>query len=88
MTFRCQLAPGGAAVEIHGPDLLAQGRPTVVELVPDEPRVFPVGRLDKDSEGLILLTGCRQSELCRRMDANDLAGSRRVVCWLSQRKST
>ena len=33
-----------------------QGRPTVVELVPDEPRVFPVGRLDLDTEGLILLT--------------------------------
>jgi 23S rRNA pseudouridine2605 synthase len=33
-----------------------QGRPTVVELVPTEPRVFPVGRLDVDSEGLLLLT--------------------------------
>lgn len=33
-----------------------QGRPTVVELVPPEPRVFPVGRLDADSEGLLLLT--------------------------------
>lgn len=33
-----------------------QGRPTVVELVPAEPRVFPVGRLDGDSEGLLLLT--------------------------------
>jgi 23S rRNA pseudouridine2605 synthase len=33
-----------------------QGRPTVVELVPDEPRVFPVGRLDVDTEGLLLLT--------------------------------
>ena len=32
------------------------GRPTVVELVPGEPRVFPVGRLDQDSEGLLLLT--------------------------------
>ena len=32
------------------------GRPTVVELVPTEPRVFPVGRLDVDTEGLLLLT--------------------------------
>lgn len=33
-----------------------QGRPTVLDLVPDEPRVFPVGRLDVDSAGLLLLT--------------------------------
>lgn len=33
-----------------------QGRPTVVGLVPAEPRVFPVGRLDADTEGLLLLT--------------------------------
>jgi 23S rRNA pseudouridine2605 synthase len=32
------------------------GRRTVVELVPEEPRVFPVGRLDADTEGLLLLT--------------------------------
>ena len=32
------------------------GRPTVVGLVPPEPRVFPVGRLDADTEGLLLLT--------------------------------
>jgi 23S rRNA pseudouridine2605 synthase len=32
------------------------GRRTVVELVPSEPRVFPVGRLDVDTEGLLLLT--------------------------------
>jgi len=32
------------------------GRPTVVDLVPAEPRVHPVGRLDMDTEGLLLLT--------------------------------
>jgi 23S rRNA pseudouridine2605 synthase len=33
-----------------------QGRRTVVDLVPAEPRVWPVGRLDSDSEGLLILT--------------------------------
>jgi 23S rRNA pseudouridine2605 synthase len=32
------------------------GRPTVTDLVPAEPRVFPVGRLDASTEGLLLLT--------------------------------
>lgn len=33
-----------------------QGRPTVVSLVPASPRVFPVGRLDLDTEGLLVVT--------------------------------
>jgi 23S rRNA pseudouridine2605 synthase len=33
-----------------------QGRPTVVTLVPAEPRVFPVGRLDRHTEGLLVMT--------------------------------
>jgi 23S rRNA pseudouridine2605 synthase len=33
-----------------------QGRPTVVSLVPSELRLYPVGRLDIDTTGLILLT--------------------------------
>lgn len=33
-----------------------EGRPTVVELVPSEPRVVPVGRLDWETEGLLVLT--------------------------------
>ena len=33
-----------------------QGRPTVLSLVPPAPRVFSVGRLDLDTEGLLLLT--------------------------------
>ena len=32
------------------------GRTTVTSLVPPEPRVFPVGRLDRETEGLLLLT--------------------------------
>ena len=33
-----------------------EGRSAVVDLVPAEPRVFPVGRLDADTEGLLVLT--------------------------------
>ncbi len=33
-----------------------QGRPTVMTLVPSEPRVFAVGRLDRHTEGLLVLT--------------------------------
>jgi len=33
-----------------------QGRPTVMTLVPHEPRVFPVGRLDRETEGLLVMT--------------------------------
>jgi len=40
-------------------------RPTVVELVPAEPRVFPVGRLDAETEGLLLLTN--DGELANRI---------------------
>jgi 23S rRNA pseudouridine2605 synthase len=41
------------------------GRPVVTDLVPDEVRVYPVGRLDADSEGLILLTN--DGELALRL---------------------
>jgi 23S rRNA pseudouridine2605 synthase len=41
------------------------GRDTVVALVPGEPRVFPVGRLDMDTEGLLLLTN--DGELTQRL---------------------
>ena len=42
-----------------------QGRQTVVDLVSAEHRVFPVGRLDADTEGLLLLTN--DGELTHRL---------------------
>ncbi len=44
--------PEGVVTTARDPE----GRPTVVDLVPPEPRVFPVGRLDRDTSGLLLLT--------------------------------
>jgi pseudouridine synthase len=46
--------PAGYITSLSDP----QGRPVVTSLLPpgDFPRVFPVGRLDWDSEGLLLLT--------------------------------
>ena len=41
------------------------GRPTVVELVPAERRLYPVGRLDAETTGLILLTD--DGELANRL---------------------
>jgi 23S rRNA pseudouridine2605 synthase len=44
--------PSGVVTTASDP----QGRPTVVQLVPREPRVVPVGRLDADTTGALLLT--------------------------------
>src|SRR5438067_11137564 len=44
--------PAGVVTTARDP----QGRPTVVELVPAEPRIVPVGRLDVDTTGALLLT--------------------------------
>jgi 23S rRNA pseudouridine2605 synthase len=44
--------PAGVVTTARDP----RGRPTVVELVPAEPRVVPVGRLDVDTTGALLLT--------------------------------
>jgi 23S rRNA pseudouridine2605 synthase len=56
------VAPGLVHYLVNKPDGVIttaddpQGRPTVVNLVPAEPRVFPVGRLDRHTEGLLILT--------------------------------
>jgi pseudouridine synthase len=44
--------PTGVVSTAHDPE----GRPTVVELVHARQRLYPVGRLDIDSEGLVLMT--------------------------------
>jgi len=51
------------------------GRKTVVDLVPTEPRVFPVGRLDADTEGLLLLTN--DGDLKRRLELPSTAWVRK-----------
>src|SRR5215813_1444577 len=53
--------PAGVVTTASDP----QGRPTVVELVPDEPRVVPVGRLDAGTTGALLLTN--DGELAHRL---------------------
>jgi 23S rRNA pseudouridine2605 synthase len=53
--------PAGVVSTAHDP----QGRPTVVELVRSSRRLYPVGRLDADTTGLILLTN--DGELAERL---------------------
>lgn len=42
-----------------------EGRPTVLQLVPGVERIYPVGRLDWDSEGLLLMTN--DGEMANRL---------------------
>ncbi len=42
-----------------------EGKPTVVELVPSIPRVFPCGRLDEETMGLVILTN--DGNLCYQL---------------------
>ena len=53
--------PAGVITTADDPE----GRPTVLDLVPADPRTFPVGRLDADTEGLILCTN--DGELAHRL---------------------
>jgi len=52
LVYRLLYKPIGVVSTVSDP----HGRPVVVDLVPAEPTVHPVGRLDADSEGLLLLT--------------------------------
>src|SRR5215211_8260246 len=53
--------PAGVVTTARDP----HGRPTVVQLIPAEPRVVPVGRLDADTTGALLLTN--DGELAHRL---------------------
>ncbi|HZO62822.1 MAG TPA: pseudouridine synthase [Gaiellaceae bacterium] len=52
LAYRLLYKPAGTVTTARDP----RRRPTVVELVPPEPRVVPVGRLDADTTGALLLT--------------------------------
>jgi 23S rRNA pseudouridine2605 synthase len=52
LAYRLLHKPAGTVTTARDP----HGRPTVVGLVPVEPRVVPVGRLDADTTGVLLLT--------------------------------
>ena len=52
LAYRLLHKPVGTLTTARDP----RGRPTVVSLVPPEPRVVPVGRLDADTTGALLLT--------------------------------
>lgn len=53
--------PAGVVTTLRDP----RGRPDLRDLLPPGPRVYPVGRLDRDSEGLLLLTN--DGELANRV---------------------
>ena len=52
------------------------GRPTVVSLVPSRERLYPVGRLDADTTGLLLLTN--DGELAHRLTHPVVRGAARL----------
>src|SRR3954454_14072811 len=60
LAYRLLYKPAGVVTTASDPQgrrtVVPQGRRTVVELVPREPRVVPVGRLDADTTGALLLT--------------------------------
>lgn len=67
-TFICLYhKPKGLIVTHNDP----QGRPTIFDKLPkDMPRVISVGRLDLNSEGLLLLTN--NGDLARKLEKSDL----------------
>ncbi|MFP3853166.1 MAG: pseudouridine synthase [Anaerolineales bacterium] len=61
------------------------GQPTVEALVQAQERVYPVGRLDLDSEGLILLTN--DGELTHRLTHPRFEHEKEYLVWLNRKPS-
>lgn len=80
------VAPGSVYYLLHKPAGVVttvadpQGRPTVVSLVPREPRVHPVGRLDLDTEGLLLLTN--DGALTHRLTHPSFGVDKEYLAWV------
>jgi 23S rRNA pseudouridine2605 synthase len=70
--------PAGVVSTAHDP----QRRPTVVSLVPSALRLYPVGRLDVDTTGLILLTN--DGELAHRLTHPSFEVPKRYVAVLAR----
>jgi 23S rRNA pseudouridine2605 synthase len=68
--------PAGVVTTASDPE----GRPTVVGLVPDDPRVFPVGRLDIATEGLLLLTN--DGVLAHRLTHPSFGVDKEYLAWV------
>jgi len=57
-----------------------QGRTTVIDFVPEEPRVFPVGRLDADTEGLLIVTN--DGDLTHRLTHPSFGVDKEYLAWV------
>lgn len=73
--------PAGVVSTVSDP----QGRPTVLSLLPPEVagRLYPVGRLDYDSEGLLLLTN--DGELSQGLTHPSRQVAKRYLVWVEGR---
>lgn len=73
--------PAGLVSTVSDP----QGRPTVMRLLPPEAagRLYPVGRLDHDSEGLLLFTN--DGDLAQRLTHPSHQVPKRYLVWVDGR---
>jgi 23S rRNA pseudouridine2605 synthase len=71
--------PAGYVSTVHDP----QGRPTVMDLVRAPGRLYPVGRLDMDSEGLLLLTD--DGDLTQRLTHPSYEHEKEYHVWVDGR---